>query len=276
MTHSLPLGQALAAVQQRSPLVHCISNTVAANDCANIVLACGASPIMADDPEESSQITAMAQALTLSLGTPSPRKAEAMLKSGRQAAALGLPVVFDPVGVGASGFRQGIARQLMAEVPLTVLRANAAELQALCGLGRPERGVDADTRETGTLADRAKLAAEFAAAHHCVAAITGETDLVTDGSRTYAIHNGHPLMQRITGAGCMLTVLAGAFVGADPEHPLEAAAAAVCAIGLCGQLAVQRMTGQDGTGSCRVYLMDAVSRLTPSQLEQGADYELLC
>ena len=241
-------GALFDRVRETSPLVHCISNLVSANDCANIVLAAGASPIMADDPEEVEEITALSRALCLSLGTPNPRKAEAMVKAGRTAARLGLPVVFDPVGVGASQFRQSIAAEVLREVPVTVLRCNASELQALSGLAQVSRGVDAGK----TLPPEAlrPLAEQFAAQHHCVAAVTG--------------------------AGCMLSVLTAAFVGANPDRPLAAAAAAVCAMGLCGETAAARLTGEEGTGTLRMYLMDAVSNLTGEQLDQGANDELYC
>lgn len=133
-------GKRLDRVRQASPLVHCISNLVTANDCANVVLAAGASPIMADAPEEVREITALSRALCLSLGTPNPRKADAMFLAGRKAAELGLPVVFDPVGVGASAYRQEIAQKLLQDVPLTVLRCNASELQTLSGQSLVSRG----------------------------------------------------------------------------------------------------------------------------------------
>ena len=175
-------GALFDRVRETSPLVHCISNLVSANDCANIVLAAGASPIMADDPEEVEEITALSRALCLSLGTPNPRKAEAMVKAGRTAARLDLPVVFDPVGVGASQFRRDIAAEVLREVPVTVLRCNASELQALSGLAQVSRGVDAGK----TLPPEAlrPLAEQFAAQHHCVAAVTGAEDIVTDGKTT--------------------------------------------------------------------------------------------
>ena len=259
-------GALFDRVRETSPLVHCISNLVSANDCANIVLAAGASPIMADDPEEVEEITALSRALCLSLGTPNPRKAEAMVKAGRTAARLGLPMVFDPVGVGASQFRQSIAAEVLREVPVTVLRCNASE--------QVSRGVDAGK----TLPPEAlrPLAEQFAAQHHCVAAVTGAEDIVTDGKTTHILRNGTPLLRRVTGAGCMLSVLTAAFVGANPDRPLAAAAAAVCAMGLCGETAAARLTGEEGTGTLRMYLMDAVSNLTGEQLDQGANDELYC
>lgn len=262
----------LAGLQEASPLVHCISNLVTANDCANILLAAGASPIMADAPEEAAEITALSRALCLSLGTPNPRKAEDMLRAGRKAAELGLPVVFDPVGVGASQYRKGIAADLLREVPVTVLRCNASELQALSGLQLVSRGVDAGAAPGQ--AELLPLAKRFASEHHCVVAVTGAEDLVTDGQKTFGIRNGTPLLRRITGTGCMLSVLAAAFVGANPARPLEAAAAAVAMMGLCGEKAAAGLQEGEGTGTLRIRLMDAVSTMTGEELDKGANYEL--
>lgn len=265
-------GPLLENVRRSSPLVHCISNLVSANDCANIVLAAGASPIMADAPEEVEEITALSRALCLSLGTPSPRKAEAMHKAGCKAAALGLPIVFDPVGVGASQFRREIAAELLQAFPLTVLRCNASELQALSGQVLDCRGVDAGAAPAQEAL--LGLAKQFATEHGCIVAVTGEVDLVTDGTTAYGIHNGTPLLRQVTGAGCMLSVLVAAFVGANPEVPLDAAAAAVALMGLCGERAVATLTEAEGTGTLRTRLLDAVSNLTGAQLDKGASYEL--
>mgnify|MGYP000845936940 FL=1 len=267
-------GKRLDRVRQVSPLVHCISNLVTANDCANIVLAAGASPIMADAPEEVREITALSRALCLSLGTPNPRKADAMFLAGRKAAELGLPVVFDPVGVGASAYRQEIAQKLLQDIPLTVLRCNASELQTLSGQSLVSRGVDAG--KAPELETLLPLAGRFAAAHHCIVAVTGAEDIVTDGTTAYGIRSGTPLLRQVTGTGCMLSVMAAAFVGANPEAPLEAAAAAVCMMGLCGERAAASLTGGEGTGTLRIRLMDAVSNMTGKELDQGANYELYC
>lgn len=269
----LNLDEILTQVQQTAPLVHCISNQVASNDCANIVLACGASPIMAEDPEEVAEVTAISKAVSLSLGTPNPRKAEALLRAGKKANALGIPVVFDPVGVGVSAFRQKIASDFLTEVRPAILRCNCSELRALILEEENARGVDADTAQERDENRNIELAKAVAKGLGCVVAMTGEEDVITDGKTVCIGHNGTPLMRKVTGTGCMLSVLTGAFVGANPDHPLEAALGAVCAMGLCGEIAEKRMKPQDGTGSFRVYLMDAVSNLTPEELEEGADYE---
>lgn len=265
------LGLQLERLRATAPRVHCISNLVAANDCANAVLACGASPIMAEAPDEAAEVTAICQALSLSLGTPNPRKAAALQLSGRAANAAGIPVVFDPVGVGASHFRQQTAQSLLADVHLTLLRCNASELAALAGHRLSGEGVDAAAADPA--ATRA-LALSMARSLGCIVAVTGQEDIVTNGSSVCCISNGTPLLRRVTGTGCMLTVLCAAFLAANPDTPFEAACAAVCMMGLCGEQAAARMGALDGTGSLRLYLMDALSTLTPAQLEEGANYEV--
>ena len=271
-------GELLARVRESTPLVHCITNIVTVNDCANVLLACGASPIMAEAPEEAAAITARSDGLVLNLGTLRAEKIPAMLASGREANGRNIPVVLDPVGVGASPWRMEAALRLLREIRFTVIRGNAAEIRALAGAFTPaagdapqEKGVDAGDVPRGVSPAAARtLAARTGAA----VALTGETDLVADGDTLYRLHNGHPLMRRVTGAGCQLSALTGAFVAANRTSPAAAAAAAVCALGLCGERAAARMGPQDGNASYRNYLIDAVFRLTPEDLEKGARYEV--
>ena len=155
-----------------------------------------------------------------------------------------------------------------------MLRCNASELQTLSGQSLVSRGVDAG--KAPELETLLLLAGRFAAAHHCIVAVTGAEDIVTDGTTAYGIRSGTPLLRQVTGTGCMLSVLTAAFVGANPEAPLEAAAAAVCMMGLCGERAAASLTGGEGTGTLRIRLMDAVSNMTGEELDQGANYELYC
>ena len=259
-------AELLQNVRTSHPLVHSITNRVTINDCANVLLACGASPIMADDPGEAADVTAGCDALTLNLGTLDQRRIPAMLAAGRRANELGHPVVLDPVGAGASPLRTETALRLLREGKLTAVRGNMSELRALARAGGGGHGVDADRadRVTEETLDRAaEFVRQFAARAGVIASVTGPIDLVSDGTRVFCIRNGHPMMGLVTGTGCQLSCLAG-----------EAAAGAVCALGLCGELAHGRLTGPEGSGTYRVYLMDAVSRLTPEQLEKGANYEV--
>ena len=262
-------------VRTQRPTVHNISNIVSANDCANITLACGAKPIMADSPLESAEITANCHALCLSLGTPNADKAEAMLKSGKKANELCLPVVFDPVGVGASEFRRNTAAKLAQNVHFTVIRGNISEIKTLA-TGISRAGVDASDEDicTDSTEDIIAFAKDFAKKSGCVIAISGKTDIVTDGKTAFCIFNGDHTMQYVTGAGCMLTSLIGAFLAANPNEPFNATAAAVCAMGLAGQIAARRMGAHDGNASYRNYLIDAIFSMSAKQLSEGADYEI--
>ena len=265
----------LQNLRDRRPLIHAITNYVTANDCANLLLACGASPIMADEPEEAPEITARAAGLVLNLGTLHRTTIPALLACGRTANARGIPVVLDPVGVGASRFRRDIALRLLREVRFTVIRGNLSEMETLARGQSGAPGVDSTDRVTPDNLDACcALVRDFARRTGAVVAMSGAVDLVSDGDKVFCIRNGHPMMGLVTGTGCQLSCLAGAFAAANPGQPLEAAAAAVCAMGLCGEIAHARLGPLDGSGSLRTYLLDAVCRLTPDQLEKGARYAL--
>lgn len=265
------LAEILNIIRENRPMVHCMVNLVTANDCANLVLACGASPIMAEDAEEVEEVTAQCDGLVLNLGTPNPRKIEALLQAGQAANRLGHPVVFDPVGVGSSRLRMRGAMEILKTVKLTVIRGNASEIRTLVTGTMAHRGVDVDTE---LASGGESLARELALHTGAVVVLSGDTDIVTDGKKTYRVRNGHPMMRSVTGTGCQMSCLIGACVAANPGEPLEAALAAVCAMGLCGETAHQRLKEQDGNVSYRNYIIDAVYHLTGEKLEEGANYEI--
>lgn len=266
------VGEIIQQNRLKKPLIHCITNYVSANDCANLLLGCGASAIMADDPEEVAEVTAMCDGLVLNMGTPNPRKLEALLIAGKEANRLGHPVVHDPVGVGSSAMRQEAARKLLEQVCFAAIRGNATEIATLVRGTAAHRGVDADEQNDATEANARQLARKTGA----VVIVTGDTDLVTDGTTLYRVHNGHPMMRTVTGAGCQLSALVGAYITANADRPLQAALAAVCAMGLCGEVAHRRLTPLDGNASYRNYILDAICNLTPQALEEGANYETDC
>lgn len=273
----MELGACLDRVRERRPLIHCITNYVTANDVANLLLACGASPIMADEPEEVEEITARCAGLCLNLGTPSRRTIPSLMRAGVKAGELGRPVVLDPVGVGASALRLRTAQELMARVPFTVLRGNVSELRALAGGQEHTRGVDAGGADAVTEAELERgmaFAKGTARRTGTVVAVTGAIDLVSDGEQCVVIRNGRPEMGLVTGTGCQLSALTAACLAASPEHPLEAAAAAVCAMGVAGELAWARMSPQDGNATYRDRIIDAVCRMDGAALEKGANYEM--
>lgn len=267
------LGACLEGVRQCAPLVHNITNYVTANDVANLLLAAGARPVMADDPREAAEIAGHAAALHLNLGTFSASRYEAMAAAGEAAGRLGRPIVLDPVGVGASGLRREAAHALLEALPITVIRGNFSELQALAEDLTTAGGVDAEG-DTPPLSETVSRLKAMARSMGTILAATGAVDLVTDGDRCFVIRNGRAEMSRITGTGCQLSGLTAAFLGANPERPLEAAAAAVCAMGLAGELGWERMGPPDGNMAYRNYLIDAIYHLSGEGLEKGARYEV--
>ena len=264
------LGDILEQTRKTNPLVHCMVNLVTANDCANLVLASGASPIMAEDAEEVEQVTEACNGLVLNLGTPSPRKIQALLLAGMAAKRQGKPVVFDPVGAGCSDFRRQASKDILTQVRPTVIRGNASEIRTLLLGTMAHRGVDAESVAEEPL----ELARGLAQKTGAVVVISADTDIVTDGAVSYRVHNGHPMMRSVTGTGCQMSVLIGAYVAANPAQPLQAALAGVCAFGLCGELAYERLGPLDGNASYRNYLIDGLYRLTPKDLEEGAGFEI--
>lgn len=272
------LGQYLENVRDKVPLIHNITNYVTVNDCANILIACGASPIMADDAEEVEEITSICGGLNINIGTLNSRTVKSMLLAGKKANALGHPVLLDPVGAGASRLRTGTAKTMLEEIKLSVIRGNISEIKTLALGTGTTKGVDADLADAVTkdsLDSVASFAKEFSRKTGAVIAITGAIDIVADGNRVFAIKNGHPVMSKITGSGCMLSAMTTAYITANPENVLEAVAAAVCTMGLCGEKAFKTMEKHNsGNSGYRNYLIDEVYKLTPTELDKGAKYEL--
>ncbi len=267
----------LENVKKKTPLIHNITNYVTVNDCANILLACGGSPIMSDDKEEVAEITSICGGLNINIGTLNKRTVEAMLLAGKKANELNHPVVLDPVGAGASALRTSTAGKLIEAVRFTVIRGNISEIKTLAGTSAATQGVDANVADRVTeenLESAIAFAKAFAQKTGAVVAITGAIDIVCNGDKAYVIRNGHPMMSSVTGTGCMLSAITAAYVTANPDAVLEAAAAAVCAMGLAGELAQARLCEQDGNASYRNYIIDAIYNMTPQQLEKGANYEL--
>lgn len=267
----------LENVRRNCPLIHNITNYVTVNDCANIVIACGASPIMADDKDEVAEITAICAGLNINIGTLNSRTIASMRIAGRRANELYHPVVLDPVGAGASKLRTDTAIQLLEEVKFTVIRGNISEIKALASGSGTTKGVDADAADKVTennLDEMIAFAKAFAEKTGAVIAITGAIDIVADSKTAYCIRNGHPMMSSITGTGCQLSAMTTAFVTANPDHPLEAAAAAVSAMGYAGEVAHARLSPMDGSSTYRNYIIDAIYNMTPDMLEKGARYEV--
>lgn len=271
-------GEMLKNVKEQVPLVHCITNYVTVNDCANILLACGGSPIMADDEQEVEEITTVCDGLTINIGTLNSRTVESMMLAGKRANALGHPILLDPVGVGASALRTRTAIELLENVKFTAVRGNISEIKTLVLGSGNTKGVDANVADAVTEENRKRViafAGEFSRKTGAVVVITGAVDLVVGGKRAYVIRNGHPMMSKVTGTGCMLSAMMAAYLTANKGTPVQAAAAAVCAMGIAGERAYEKMlAAHGGSGSYRMFLMDEISNMDEELLEQGARYEV--
>lgn len=215
--------QLIRKLRQQKPLVHCITNFVVANFQANGLLAIGVSPVMADAVEEAEDIARVASCSILNIGTLKQQTVEAMILAGKSANAAGKPVVLDPVGAGATPFRKTSVLKVLDEVDVTLIRCNAGELAAIAEIPWNAKGVDVGEGE----ADIEIVAKKTARKYNCLVAVSGEVDIVTDGHTTLAITGGHVMMTNITGTGCLLSSVVGAFLTVGAERPLEAAADAL-------------------------------------------------
>lgn len=271
----MEFARTLRRVRETRPLVQCITNFVTVNDCANIILAAGGSPTMASHILEVEEAAANAQALVCNMGAID--KTESMLLAGKQANRLAIPVILDPVGVGGTSLRRSTAKRLLEEVHFSVIRGNASEIRHLAGQQSSGSGVDAglsDEISDDDLDAAASMAKELAHGTGSVVAISGKLDLISDGERTVILRNGCAAMARITGSGCMLTALIGAFCGSCAD-PFLAACSAMAVMGVSGEMAdARRLKNGTGNATFRNDLIDAVFNLTEEQLLQGVRYEI--
>lgn len=264
-------------LRKTMPLIHNITNYVTVNDVANILLACGGSPIMSDEAEDVEDITSICNGLNINIGTLHKSSIEGMLRAGKKANDLHHPILLDPVGAGASKFRTETALGLMQELNLAVIRGNISEIKTLALGSGTTKGVDADVSDAVTeenLEQAIEFVKVFSKKTGTIIAVTGRIDLVTDGNRCYVIRNGRPEMGKITGTGCQLSGMMTAFITANPDEMLEAAAAAVCAMGLAGEIGWSRMQTGDGNATYRNRIIDAIYNMTGDILEKGANYEI--
>jgi hydroxyethylthiazole kinase len=256
------LVQTLIRLRQDQPVVHVINNWITAGDVAHALHAIGARPVMAIAPEEVEDIVSKADALVLNLGTPDPLRVKAMFLAAHCANSLGRPVIFDPVGVGASRFRTDAARNILSELRITVIRGNRAEIGTLAEMGGKLRGIDADQGPADLLGSAKFLSQKTGA----VVVLSGPRDLVVGSEETVIVENGHPMMGRVTGTGCMLSAIFGAFT-AVVKDPMMAAAAATTFFGLAGERAASLAKVP---GTFKTALLDALFTLTPEDIKTGA------
>jgi len=268
-------------VREKNPLVHCITNYVTVNDVANAILAVGGAPIMADDIDEIEEIVAKANALVINIGTLNQRTAASMWAAASTANKKNVPVILDPVGVGASSLRNKVVTRLLKNNQFAVIRGNLSEMAFCAGKDSETRGVDSNSDDKKfSAAEIAKIVAEK---YSCVAVVTGAVDVVTDGKNFAQIKNGVPAMSKITGAGCMLSGILGAYIGAfwrvwesvkiksmlsgilgayigAVDDKFSAAVNAVASMGIAGEISFEKFS-EVGTGSFHIGIIDALSQI---------------
>jgi hydroxyethylthiazole kinase len=250
----------LDLVREKSPLVHNITNYVVMNNTANALLAVGASPVMAHACEEVEAMVTIASSLVINMGTLSPQWVDAMLLAGKAAKAKGIPVVFDPVGVGATHYRNETAAKILEQCKPTIIRGNASEIMALAKENVTTKGVDS-TASSDSALDTAKSLAKQAGA---VVVISGETDFITDGETVLTVSNGSTIMPKVTGMGCTASAVTGAFAAVN-SNALIAAAHAMAIMGIAGEIAAET---SNGPATLQLNFIDTLYSLTSNEVEK--------
>lgn len=261
------ISATLKKVREVNPLVHNITNVVVTNFTANGLLALGASPVMAYAPEEVADMAKIAGALVLNIGTLNSREIESMIIAGKAANENGVPVIFDPVGAGATPFRTKTAKRLMEELKISVIRGNAAEIANVAGLDWEIKGVDAGASNGNTM----ELAIQTAQKLNTVVVITGKDDIISDGNHTFVVHNGHPLQTKVTGTGCLLTSVIGAFAAVEKDFVLAATAALVF-YGVAAEIAVEKEIDK-GPGSFQIEFLNQLYLVSQAEIEKFGHFE---
>lgn len=256
------LSQLFSLVREKRPLVHHITNYVTVNDCANITLCAGGAPVMADAAEEAGEMAAVAGALVLNIGTLNRVQVESMELAGSMANERKIPVILDPVGVGATQYRTKTARKLLDTLDIAIVKGNAGEIGVLAGAEGRVRGVDSH----GLAGNPVAIAQEFAKSSGLTVAMSGATDIVTDGKHTLLVENGHAMMGSISGTGCMVASVTGVFA-AESKDMILSSAAAFAAFGIAGERAAACARGPF---SFRTALFDELAALTPEDLARTA------
>lgn len=259
----------LQRVRDENPLVHNITNVVVTNFTANGLLALGASPVMAYAPEEVADMVRISRALVLNIGTLNKDVVCSMILAGKTANELGIPVIFDPVGAGATLFRTEMAQKIIAEVKISVIRGNAAEVANVLGEKWEIKGVDGGSRQGSNV----ELAVTAAQKLRTTVVITGKDDVLTDGKTTYLVSNGHPLLTKVTGTGCLLTSVIGAFAGVEKDL-LLAGVSALTFYGITAEKAFEK-AGDLGPGSFQIEFLNQLSHVSSEDIHQLASFKQL-
>ncbi|MBV7504548.1 hydroxyethylthiazole kinase [Bacillus sp. sid0103] len=258
----------LEKVRKVNPLVHNITNVVVTNFTANGLLALGASPVMAYAAEEVAEMAKIASSLVLNIGTLNPQTVDSMIIAGNAANDSGVPVIFDPVGAGATAYRTETAQRIMSEVKVSAIRGNAAEIANVLGEKWEIKGVDAGVTVNG---DIVTLAIKAAQTWKCVVIITGKEDVVSNGETTYLVYNGHPIMTKVTGMGCLLTSVIGAFAGVE-EDLILASVAALTYYEIAAEKAAGQ-TAEKGPGSFQIEFLNQLTLVSSEDIQLHASFK---
>jgi hydroxyethylthiazole kinase len=262
----LKAEKALQNIKKANPLVHNITNYVAANFQANALLAIGASPVMAHSEDEVEDIESIADALVLNIGTPSKSALSSMIRAGIKAKELGKPVILDPVGAGATKFRDRVVKEILTHVSVDIVRGNASEIAALCGIAGKTKGVDASL----FAADVIDEATDFSKKVKAVVVVSGPVDYVIAQDTMIECQNGVPMLGKITGSGCAVTSIIGAFAAVEEDKTL----AALFGLGLFGFAGERASKNSNGPGSFASLLIDELYKVTPLEFSKNLKFKI--
>ncbi|MCT4595954.1 MAG: hydroxyethylthiazole kinase [Anaeromicrobium sp.] len=260
--------KAFSLLKNNSPLVHHITNYVTAHICADITLAIGASPVMADAIEEVEEMVGMSSSLVINIGTLNERTVKSMIKAGQKANKCGVPVILDPVGAGATTFRYETTKKLIEKIDFTIIKGNLSEIKTIGGLSTKSRGVDSIDMDSNSH----NIGKELAKKLNCVIAITGQEDIISDGETTLVLKNGTSLLGSITGTGCMSASLIGSFLGTGIS-PLASASLAILTMCISAEMAAKRLSKDCGSKSFKTYLIDGIYNMDYDSISKEMNVE---
>ncbi|MBU5591438.1 hydroxyethylthiazole kinase [Clostridium sp. MSJ-4] len=270
-------GEQIQNIKDRKPLVHHITNYVTVNDCANITLAIGASPVMADSVHEVEEMVSIASSLVLNIGTINEEKLISMIKAGKKARELNIPVVLDPVGVGATAYRKEAVDRIIKNVHLDIIRGNFSEIKTIFGLQGQGKGVDSEEihSEKEYMEEAIYVAKELSKKLDSAIALSGAIDIIAEGDKVAKVFNGHEIMTKVTGTGCMSASLIGSFLGAKVEA-FKSAIFGTASMGISGEMAYEALKQKEnqGIGTYRVNIIDSIYNLNYENICKRAHIEV--
>ena len=266
------LVEILNQIRVKNPLIHQITNYVTVNDCANVTLAVGASPAMADDEAEVEEFVNIASSLLINIGTLNKNIKNSIIKAVKKANELEVPVVLDPVGVGASKFRKDFVEELLKQTNISSIRGNISEIKSILNLSSNTKGADASKEDLESIDNTVNIAKELANKLGLVVAITGEVDVISDGKRVVAIKNGNHLLPQITGTGCMCSSLVSSYCGTSKDKIFEATILGVITMGIAGEIAYEK-SKNSGLGTFHKELFNSVGNFNEEILKQKANFK---